>query len=234
MGYGYTTDESNTGSSLKFGLNQNVFLKEFSYTNEEGSEYIKLVLNVEDRDVQIRKYKIERVFGKDNNEITDPINPAFKQAEADLSAWVVHILNIFYEPKLVKSILSKEFTSFEQYAKTVTSMVEDSHKEIPLDLFLQYQWQIKGDANMTFLSIPSKMKYGKWLCKHIDGNFVEEITDKGLKYISDDRKTYHPFKRNKWFMDSNFAKQQFNEESTMEFPPAGDNSSQIEEKEPEW
>ena len=43
--YGYTDEGINDNSnSLKFGLNQNVFLKEFSYNTEDDSKYLKLII----------------------------------------------------------------------------------------------------------------------------------------------------------------------------------------------
>jgi len=238
--YGYSSDETiiTSGNNLKFGLNQNVTIDELSYHKEEDSEYLKFVVDVAGTKVQTRKYKVEKVLGKNGNYITDTNNPEFIKAELDLSSWVVHILSCFYDKQTLKNILNREFTSFANYGKTIESLINDEQKLIKLDIFLQYQWSIGKNADRTYLSVPPRVKYGKWICKHVEGNFEEVINkDKELKYIDKENNIKHPFSRSSWFMNSNFARLQVNESSSdMEFPLNDNNKSNddYEERTPEW
>ena len=79
---------------------------------------------------------------------------------------------------------------------------------------MQYQWQLKEGQERTYLDIPAKKKYGRWLVPAQPGEWtknvaenISEDTRKALWYTNQDGEE-HPFFRNGWFMNSNFANQQ--------------------------
>ena len=77
-------------------------------------------------------------------------------------------------------------------------------------MFLQYQWQPKGENKKTFLELPSAgskvkaIRYGKFICKAVPGVFTETLST-GIKYVNAEG-IAHPFVRNAWFKASDFAK----------------------------
>ena len=100
-------------------------------------------------------------------------------------------------------------------------MLPKDYDKIKLDIFFQYQWQIKGDAKKTYLELPKKMAYGKWLMpaqapsegsewKEIRHNDPASSTPIALKYV-DGENNIHPFVRGGWFMLSAFSKEQIDE-----------------------
>lgn len=95
-------------------------------------------------------------------------------------------------------------------------LLPKDYESIPLDMFCHWQWQPSGENTKTFLDLPKKMSYGRWLSPAIEpvGQWTEKRVANpdnskpvALWYV-DEAGNVHPFKRNGWFMNSNFAKQQ--------------------------
>lgn len=230
-GYGYSSDEVGFGTQ-KFGLNPGAArLVKFEWINNAGKDGaegealdIQFAIEGSDRPVNYRLFPVTKAFGKDNVEITDPKAPEFQKAVRDFNSCVTHILHCFVEIEEIKQAFSVPINGFKDFCKISMSLLPKDFEKQPLDIFFNYQWNVKEGQPKTYLELPKKMSYGKWLSKAIPAvgewkevrhSSPENSTPVALKYV-DDEKNVHPFVRNGWFMLSNFATQQFAEENAME------------------
>jgi len=149
---------------------------------------------------------------------TNPKDKEFVEAVDDLNSSIVHILRAFVDNMTIEAALAKKIPSFKDFCNITAGLLPKNYSEIPLDIFLQYQWQISAGRDRTYLDIPSKVKQGKWLCKALPGNWIEhkvpnpqEKTREALVYVKEGTEEKHPFVRNGWFMLSNYATQQHDE-----------------------
>ena len=224
-GYGYE-EHVQKESSFVFGLNAgNVRLTKFQHTMHGGKdgaelEALDIMFTIDGNDRGYRKFPISKAFAKEEGggqtEVTDPNHPAMGAAKAELSAVLVHIIGCFAEKEDIKAALTKKpITSFQQYAEILASLLPKGFEEMPLDGFGQYQWQIGGEAKVTYLEFPKNMKHGRWLAKAVEPKDAWEKQQKvnastsetALRYVDADGNV-HPFVRNGWYIASNFATQQ--------------------------
>lgn len=219
IGYGYSSDEVKL-NPFSFGLNAGAtFLKKFEWIANGGKdgaeqEALDIIFSINGTEKSYRMFPIVKAFGKNNEEITDPSRQEFKDAIIDLNARSVHILHAFMDSDSIKAGLSRPIGDFKGFCQVLMSMLPKNYKEIALDIFLQYEWQIGANQNRTFLTIPNKMKYGKWLTKAEPGTWTEHRVEnpadsvtKALWY-ENEKGDIHSFVKNGWFMNSNFGSQQ--------------------------
>src|SRR6478736_3107419 len=120
--YGYSSDEVKI-NPFKFGLNENVFLKKFEWIPNGGSEgkeqeALDVVFNINGVNKSYRLFPVNKVFGKNGEEITDPSTQEFRDGVMDFNAKIVHILHCYYEDKtVVKAALSRGFKDFKEFCK---------------------------------------------------------------------------------------------------------------------
>lgn len=217
--YGYASDEVKV-SPFSFGLNAGLTkLTKFQWIpngGKEGAEQeaLDIVFNINGTEKSYRMFPITQAFGKNNEIITDPNAPEFKEAFVDLNARVTHILHSFIDSDSIKAGFSVPINSFKEFCQVAMSLLPKNYTEVSLDIFLQFQWQLKGDQERTYLEIPSKMKYGRWLCTAQPGTWTENKVEnpadsvREALYYTNEQAERHPFVKNGWFMNSNFAKQQ--------------------------
>jgi len=208
--YGYESDEV-VVSAFNFGLNPGkVFLIKFEWIPNGGQdgaeqEALDIVFNINGKDKSYRKFPIIKAFGKNNEEITDPSAPEFKEAVKDFNAIITHIAHAFVDNDTYKAGMSRPITSFKHFCETVKSLLPRDTPTRPLDIFMQYQWNISRGQTRTFLEIPTKMKNGAWLKPAQSGNWEEhrldnpKDNDKALWYTNE-KGEEHPIWRNGWFM----------------------------------
>ena len=227
--YGYENDEPRQSTNV-FGLNPGVArMVKFEWINNAGKDGaeaealdIQFQIDGSDRPSSYRMFPVTKAFGKDQEEITDPKAPEFQKAVKDFNSCITHILHCFVDIETIKAAFANPIANFKEFCKICMSLLPKDYDQQKLDIFFQYQWQIKGEAKMTYLELPKKMSYGKWLSKAIapsEGSEWKEMRHKdpdaktpvALKYV-DGEGNIHPFVRNGWFMLSNFAKQQRSEE----------------------
>lgn len=241
-GYGYVDDDvSPSGNSIKFGLNQGTFnLTKFEWINNAGkegeeAEALEIQFTIEGREkpFSYRRYPVTKAYDKKNNnaEITDPQHPVFKEAVAELSQVITHILGCFMDKDKLREVLSKPVSSFKEYCKNCEAALPEGYQNKPLDAFAQYQWSIKQGNTATFLELPKNMSQGKFLCPATKETWVEVRTPKSLKYFNSEdmnlpekERRKHPFERGEWFVGSNFAKHQKVEDNNN----SGNNSAMNE------
>lgn len=231
-GYGYEEHVAKE-SAFVFGLNAgNVRLTKFAHTMHGGKdgaelEALDIMFTIDGVERGYRRFPIQKAYVKGENgapqtETEDPNHPAFRAAQAELSQVLVHIVGCFRDKTDIKNALARPIASFKEYSEILKGLLPVNFADTPLDAFGQYQWQIKGDAKVTYLEFPKNMKHGRWLeAAHVPKDKWEKQQKLGastgetaLRYVDADGKV-HPFARNGWYMESNFATQQ------KEAPSAG-------------
>jgi hypothetical protein len=221
-GYGYGEDEDAKVSPYNFGLNAgNTRLVKFEWKPDAGKdgaeqEALEIVFNINGKDRSYRQFPVTRGFDKNNQPVTDPKAPEFIEARKEFESRITHIMHCFVADPVLKQALSKRFPNFKEYCNVLKGLLPKNTPEIPLDIFMQYQFTLKGDAKRTYLDIPTKRKHGKWLCKAVApvGKWTmvkatnpEDNVQDAIKYV-DDAGNVHPFIRTGWFANSYFARQQ--------------------------
>ena len=146
--YGYETDEVKQ-SNLGFGLNNNCYLTKFVFNPNGGKdgaeqECLDIVFNINGTEKSYRKFPIVKAFGKNNEEITDPNAPEFRDALKDLNATIFHIVHCFVSEDVYKAALARPITSFKQFCDIVSNLLPKDFNTKKLDIFLQYQYNITG------------------------------------------------------------------------------------------
>lgn len=228
--YGYASDEVKV-SPYHFGLNAGVTtlqkLEWIPNGGKEGAEQeaLDILFNINGAERSYRMFPVVKAFDKANKEITDPSAKEFQDAVLDFNARITHIMCCYMDKEAYIAALSRPTGSFKGFCKIIESLLPKNFKDIKLDVFMQYQWQMSEGQNVTFLELPKKMKYGKWICPAQEGEWVEKRIDnpddnvvEALWYETKDgrvdertgKPVKHPFTKNGWFMSSNFAKQQKN------------------------
>lgn len=218
-GYGYGADEDGKVSTFAFGLNENVKLKKFEWIPNGGKdgaeqEALEIIFDINGTERSYRQFPIVKAFGKNREEITDPNSQEMKDARAEFNARMTHLMHAYVDDAVLKQALAKRISNFKEFCNILRSLLPKNTPELPIDIFMQYQWQPSAGQNRTFLDIPTKRKHGAFIVKHVEpvGSWkpvvVENAQDnelKALKYV-DDAGNEHPFTRTGWFMNSNFAK----------------------------
>lgn len=216
--YGFETDEV-TVSNFNFGLNAGkTFLKKFEWipnAGKDGAEQqaVEIQFEIDGSKKSHRMFPVTQAFGKNQEKITDPNAPEFKEAVKDFNASIYHIAHVFVDEATYKATIARPFTSFKDFITVVASMLPKNFAEIPLDCFMQYQWQPSAGKNRTYLELPRKMKTGRWLVKAQEGTWIKNIAEsitvetKEALWYTNEKGEKHPFVKNGWFMLSSFANQ---------------------------
>ena len=223
-GYGYSEHVANE-SSFVFGLNAgNVRLAKFRHTMHGGKdgaemEALDILFTIDGKERGYRKFPITRAFGTDDTgrqiEITDAAHPAIAAEKQLLSAVLVHIVGCFVKKADIQAALQVQIQNFKHFCTILQELLPANYSQIPLDGFGVWQWQIGGEAKNTYLEFPKNMKHGRWLAKAVtpvgkwekQQNPAASLSEVALRYVDADGNK-HPFTRNGWFMESNFAHQQ--------------------------
>lgn len=224
FGGGFQSDED---ESLKskfggvFGLNAGAIITKFELNPNAGkdgaeSNALDISIKIGDKEFRSRFYEPTKVYDKDSNEITDKTNPAFikgmNEQIKQLKGVITHYLKTFKTEEEVKALYAgATINSFADLVNFSASVIAPFIvEEKPVDVFLQYQWNIGTDQKMTFLEMPKNLKDGAFITASIEptGEW-KEIRDKdGLRY-QDNAGNLHRFNRDKNYLESNKAIQQF-------------------------
>lgn len=242
--YGFKKTTSQGGG--KFGLNQKATLTKFEFNPNGGkdgaeSNCVDISVDVNGREFRQRFYEIDKVWtepgpdGGDYEEITDKNSQEYKDAVARDAERLSKIVSQYgiaimgekeFEEYLSEQNIRDFKTFIQAVEKGIKSVPEWNSK--PLDVFLMYQWQPRGEETRTYLELPSKLKavnYGLFVVAHVEGNF-EASESGGLKYTDPETKVVHPFKRSEWFRESNFGKPTDFSKENSEESAAMNNSSE--------
>lgn len=226
------TDESLKSKSGggKFGLNTG-FITVLEYNPNAGrdkspGDAVDITFLVGEKEFRRRIYDVTRVYDKDSNEISDENSPEFiKGYNANMAqamAVVTHAVKAVGVTQVqIETALKNPPTNFADWATIITSLKPANFADLPVDGFLEYQWNIGEGQSMTYLELPKNMKGGRFLCPSIrpNGSWKAETTWKetdensaeisceGLRYV-DDSNNVHTFVRSSSYMESNKAIQQ--------------------------
>lgn len=224
---GFLSDEDASlkakGSSVKFGLNTGK-LTRFEYSETSGKDKnkkaIEIDINIGERVIRTWLNEIDRVYGKDNQILTDKDSEEYAKAYKDtlntVRGVVSHYLKIFYtEDDLKNKIKSNGINTLVDYFKFASAGVNAAMKTKgnDVDVFLQYQFKKSAGQKITFLEMPQNMKYGAFICKAIKpvGEWTEVRDSEGLSYKDKEGNT-HRFKRDASYLTTKMANQQKEED----------------------
>lgn len=218
--YGYTKTEEPKISNRKFGLNEKVRMVKFEWINNAGkggSEGealdIAFLINGDEKPISYRQFPLTKARDWNTGEdVTDVNHPVFQKALNILGGRIANIMECFVSSEELDAKV-KNIPSFKEYCKVLVSVLPKNFDQIELDLFLQYQGEIKDGQKMTYLEIPNNISWGNFVVKHVApvGLWSEVRDSSGLHYVDGD-KNMHPFKRADKWMISKVAKQKRLEE----------------------
>lgn len=234
QGFGFQDDGDKalqSKSSGKFGLNLGRITK-FEYNPNSGKDGstgdgFDITVEVGDRKYMQKIFAITKVFGKDNTEITDQTDPQyitnFNNNMTQMKAVFTHFLKVFRTEAELKMAFQNPPASFADYFKLIESLKPDNFASIPVDVFLEYQWKIKGDNTRTFLQLPQNMKGGYFIGKALPatGSWSEERDEKESLIYKDGAGNTHPFNRSKDYLESPKGYQQIEGEESGPANPMG-------------
>lgn len=218
--YGYkdSNDVAPGAQGGKFGLNTGAHITKFEYNANAGAggaaqDAIDLTIQVGEREYRKRFFPISKVYAKgDGGEITDTNSEEYKirfKEEAELfNATISDIVKVFISEEDLKAALSTPMSSFADFARVVTRLVQQSSpswQKVPVDVFLQYQYKPGEGKDRSYLELPSNVKHGSFVSKSFGSGWTEEKTETTLAYTRGEEQ--HPFKRGKWYVESPFANQ---------------------------
>tara|TARA_R110000851_G_scaffold41093_11_gene103406 strand:- start:764 stop:1543 length:780 start_codon:yes stop_codon:yes gene_type:complete len=184
---GFVSDETTNSTSIKFGLNQKAKLTKFEYNpaiefkSGDTGEGIEAEIKLESGlDLKMNIYPTTKVY-VDGNEVTDTAHPAFRKGVTILKQRLFHIAKCFSsEEDLIKAVAIPK--NFGDFVNSIVGTFEKGWQEKELDLFMQYQWQLKEGAERKYLEIPKKTSQGAFLVPHIEGQFCEVKVNDGIAY----------------------------------------------------
>lgn len=220
-------------SNLNFGLNQKITLTKFEYSTAtgkggaEGNPALIVEFDINGTSKNIRKYDPtvpgSKVYYR-GAEVLDTKSPDYMAGLQEnikaTKAYVTHILKAVGKTEEQIQAIYATATSFQTLMTSAQAAIQPAIlAKQPLDIFLQFQRKITGDADRTFLDIPESLTYGAFLCAHIPaqgGEFKEEqswtesqaeggaVVKTGLRYV-DGAGNVHRFERDENFMKSKVA-----------------------------
>lgn len=186
----------------KFGLNPGLYITELDFRDT----YLYLEIGTS----KSEKYPFKGfMWGANKNK--DPE----KQAKLTKAINLSNILDVvgLYVPIEVNESKELKEQGFDAVADYFTpKMRKVKLDSIRVDLFLQYQWRAKPGKDKKFLELPNSPNWaedGKWICKHMPGEWEANTLDGGLFYYDAADPidiVKHPFFRTKEFMLSENAK----------------------------
>ena len=223
--FDYNSEEQKELSKQKispFGLNEKCNIESVDFNSDvtgdgKGIEALDINVNINLNIQRLRIFKIgeqeELLDGR--NKIT-PSHPNYERVKTQtykerFSAAYAFLKALSVSEETIKNNFSKgSINTFEGWSKKYIQTLPHNYKQIPIDLFLEYEWKIKKGSNQTFPRIPKNIKGGIFVCKAVEpvGSWKSLIEDGELKYI-DDSGNIHPISKSANFMNSNKGKQLF-------------------------
>ena len=227
--FGFQSDSDQslkaTGGGKSFGLNQGVIVKSVEYRekNQAGEDAPSISLEMETREggkIFYNIYSNVTVFDKDGRPRTDTNSPDYQAKYAKEFAQVKAVLTHFctkavpeerYRELYQKAGIDSIKKLFKFSSEGMQALVT---KQVPLDVFLQYQRKIKGDNDRTFLELPANLKTDPFLAADTTGTVWEEVRENDTLKYRNSAGEFHPFERDSKFMKSVVASEQVRENSS--------------------
>lgn len=221
LGYGFINDRdeslrSKTGG--QFGLNVGAFMTKFelnpmSGKNKSQGDALDIVISVADKDFNNKIFPVSKIYDKNGNEIAD-VNSVeyikgFNKEILQTNAVILHFLKaVGVTEDRIRQAFGTPVASFAEFINGLAALLPANFNTFPLDIFLEYQWDISEGQDQTFLQLPKNMKGGYFACPAQVGTWIAEKDSKeGLIYRNQNG-AIHPFNRDKNFMEGKKANQQ--------------------------
>lgn len=213
------TDESlKSKVGGKFGLNQGVFITKIEFNANAGKD--NSPANAVDIHIQVGEKEFRRRLYEDVGELIGKGNAKVKPGEAGYQdlfyasmgqkiAVIKHALKAVGVQQAQIDTVSATLdpTKLGEGMAKLVALAPAGYDKVPVDVFLEYQWNIQNEQDRTYPEIPKNMKGGHFLCTAQPGVFAEEMVEDKLVYRNQNGQ-FHPFERDKNFMESNKANQQ--------------------------
>lgn len=222
--YGAVNDQDESlagkgGNWGKFGLNPQGKTTKFEFNPNGGKDGvaancvdIHVVGENPENEFFLRIFEPTEVYNSKKVLVgpSDPEFPAlFKAEQAQRTAVIVHAAKALGVTQAqIDAALATPVKSYKEFADIIIGLLPANWKTVPIDFFLEYQWEISEGNDKTYLQLPKNMKGGYFLCPHIPGTFVEVRSATGLQYVDNTARINHLFTRSANYMESNKAIQQ--------------------------
>lgn len=214
------TDESlKSKSGGKFGLNHG-FITKIEFTDKAGKDEsavnaVDIWVLIGDREYRRRLYETTGPLYGANNTKVNPGEEGYDALYYDdmvqKMAVIKHSLRAVgvTEQQINTLIATLDPTKAAEGMKKLTELVPAGFQKQPIDVFLEYQWEIQEGQDRTYPELPKNMKGGAFLSPEVKpvGKWTEIRNDEGLHYV-DDSGNKHAFTRNQTYMESKKAIQQ--------------------------
>ena len=220
IGYGYIDDNDPSLRSKvggKFGLNAGAFVTKFELNPKSGKDgadgdALDIAVLVGEKEFTMKVYPVTKVYDKKGVEITNENSKEFADAfNAEVTqknAVILHMLKaVGVTEQQIRTAFATPVDSFAQFINGLVALLPADFKSRPIDIFLEYQWNISDGQDRTYLQLPRNMKGGGFACPAQPGTWTEERVEGKLIYRNQNGAN-HPFERDKSFMEGNKANQQ--------------------------
>lgn len=203
---------------MKFGLNRGYCDYLTMKTTKDGVPYVEVKFMIDDK-----FFKQQAFFAKDyvyvKGEKSSDQEDIRKHNDGVVK-WAAHIARAVVGFDEVKKVLDQDM-KFSKQLEAICDLVPNRAPQ-EIDIFLEYQYSPREGQNRTYLQVPNNLGSGFFCAKH-EGDAKEvrvqefdDKTDEALFYEVNGKK--HAFKRNGWYMGSNFAKQQGQQQQQQQQP----------------
>lgn len=229
---------SQGGNYGKFGLNTGK-ITEFALIEDKGKDgtaYKAVSINVKIGDGEQKKllflsqdvYETGKEFGtaKMLSPGMEGYEEAFYAHYIQYVAIIKQVLHAFgvTDEQINAAVAGLDSSKFLEGIAKLIALAPANYKELPVDVFLEYEWSIREGKDKTYATLPKNMKGGHFIVKHEPGVWKEVKDDSGLHYVNETGQK-HPFVRNSNFMNSNKAIQQTLQPVAAPTLPAANQSS---------
>ena len=208
----------------QFGLNSTAHVTTFEFEegvskkDETPYKAVNIVYQVGDKEYKSAFFLNESVYVGSGNDrkLLSPGDEGYEDAYynnyVQVIAVIKHTLGALGVTKdtINKALVGITGDQLIEGIQKLVSLVPAGFQKIPVDFFLEYQWNISEGQDRTYLTAPKNMKGGEFVVPAVKpvGKWTEvRDAEEGLSYI-DDNGAKHPFTRNNGYMESNKAKQQ--------------------------
>lgn len=208
-------DASLQGSTGVFGLNENAHLTKLEYNPNGGkdgapAEACDITVEINGRDYNVRMFVPNGAL-KSGNKTVNPTDPdystVYNKTMTQLVASIKHAIKaVGVDDNTINQ--NSNAQSFQQWMENMIRILPQGWQQKPIDVFLEYQWNIREGQNQTYPTLPTNMKGGRFLCPHMqaEGEWHAVKEPDGSLCYKDDKGNIHVFTRNASFMNSNKGK----------------------------
>lgn len=207
-----------------FGLNASSHITTFEFeegvSKKDDSPYkaVNIVVQVGDKEYKSAFFLNESVYvgsGSDRKLLSpgdEGYNDAYYNNYVQVIAVIKHTLGALGVTKATINTALVGITGNQliEGIQKLVALVPAGFQKIPVDYFLEWQWNISEGQDRTYLTTPKNMKGGEFVVPAVKpaGKWTEvRDAEEGLSYI-DDNGAKHPFTRNSGYMESHKANQQ--------------------------